>query len=75
MFVDYHAPNEVIVKNKYPLPWIDDPFDQVRGACVFLKTNLCFCYHEFKIRESDNYPRMPLSLGTGCMSTQLCLSN
>jgi hypothetical protein len=40
--VDYHALNEVIVKNKYPLPHIDDLFDQLRGACVFSKINLQF---------------------------------
>jgi hypothetical protein len=33
--VDYHALNEVTVKNKYPLPRIDDLFDQLRGLCVF----------------------------------------
>jgi hypothetical protein len=32
--MDYHALNEVTVKNKYPLPMIDDLFDQLRGACV-----------------------------------------
>jgi hypothetical protein len=35
--VDYHALNEVTVKNKYPLPRIDDLFDQLYGACVFSK--------------------------------------
>jgi hypothetical protein len=38
--VDYHALNEVTVKNKYPLPRIDDLFDQLCGACVFSKINL-----------------------------------
>jgi hypothetical protein len=38
--VDYHALNEVIIKNKYPLPMIDDVFDQLRGACVFSKIDL-----------------------------------
>jgi hypothetical protein len=37
--VDYHALNEVTVKNKYPLPRIDDLFDQLRGACVFSKVD------------------------------------
>jgi hypothetical protein len=32
--VDYRALNEVTVKNKYPLPRIDDLFDQLRGVCV-----------------------------------------
>jgi hypothetical protein len=38
--VDYHALNEVTIKNKYPLPRIDDMFDQLRGACEFSKINL-----------------------------------
>jgi acetoacetate decarboxylase len=38
--VDYHALNEVTVKNKYPLPRVDDLFDQLRGACVFSKIDL-----------------------------------
>jgi hypothetical protein len=38
--VDYHALNEVTVNNKYPLPRIDDFFDQLCGACVFSKINL-----------------------------------
>jgi hypothetical protein len=38
--MDYHALNEVTVKNKYPLPRIDDMFDQLRGACVISKIDL-----------------------------------
>jgi hypothetical protein len=38
--MDYHALNEVIIKNKYPLPRIDDLFDQLHGACVFSKIDL-----------------------------------
>jgi hypothetical protein len=38
--VDYRALNEVTVKNKYPLPRIDDLFDQLHGACVFCKIDL-----------------------------------
>jgi hypothetical protein len=34
MCVDYHALNEVTVKNKYPLSRIDDMFDQLHGVCV-----------------------------------------
>jgi hypothetical protein len=43
--VDYRALNEVTIKNKYPLPRIDDPFDQLRGACVFSKIDLRPRYH------------------------------
>jgi hypothetical protein len=47
--VDYHALNEVTVKNKYPLPSIDDLFDQLHGACVFSKIDLRSGYHQLKI--------------------------
>jgi hypothetical protein len=43
--VDYHALNEVTIKNKYPLPRIDGLFNQLRGACVFSKINLRSGYH------------------------------
>jgi hypothetical protein len=38
--VDYRALNDVTIKNKYPLPRIDDLFDQMRGARVFSKIDL-----------------------------------
>jgi hypothetical protein len=47
--VDYHTLNEVTVKNKYPLPRIDDLFDQLCGACVFSKIDLRSGYHQLKI--------------------------
>jgi hypothetical protein len=47
--VDYHALNEVTVKNKYSLPRIDDLFDQLNGACVFSKIDLRSRYHQLKI--------------------------
>jgi hypothetical protein len=40
MCVDYHALNEVTIKNKYLLPRIDDLFNQLCGACVFSKIDL-----------------------------------
>jgi hypothetical protein len=49
--VDYRALNEVTIKNKYPLPRIDDMFDQLRGVCVFSKINLRSGYHQLKIQE------------------------
>jgi hypothetical protein len=51
--VDYHALNEITIKNKYPLPRIDDLFDQLRGACVFSKIDHRSGYHQLKIRECD----------------------
>jgi hypothetical protein len=51
--VDYHPLNAVTIKNKYPLPRIDILFDQLAGARVFSKIDLCFGYHQIKIRPSD----------------------
>jgi hypothetical protein len=51
--MDYRALNEVTVKNKYPLPRIDDLFDQLWGACVLSKIDLRSGYHQLKIREYD----------------------
>ncbi|WVZ53872.1 hypothetical protein U9M48_004760 [Paspalum notatum var. saurae] len=53
MCVDYRALNKVTIKNKYPLPRIDDLFDQLQGACVFSKIDSRSGYHQLKIRPSD----------------------
>jgi len=52
MCVDYRSLNEVTTKNKYPLPRIDDLFDQLRGACVFYKIDLRSGYHQLNISNS-----------------------
>jgi hypothetical protein len=53
MCIDYRALNEVTVKNKYPLPRIEDLFDQLRGASVFSKIDLRSGYHQLRIRPTD----------------------
>jgi hypothetical protein len=53
MCVDYRSLNEVTIKKKNPLPRIEDPFDQMKGASVFSKIDLRSGYHQLKIRESD----------------------
>jgi hypothetical protein len=53
MCADYRSLNEITIKNKYPLPRIDDLFDQLKGACVFSKIDLGSGYHQLKIRVSD----------------------
>jgi hypothetical protein len=52
MCVDYNSLNEVTIKNKYPLPRIEDMFNQMKGASVFSKIDLGLGYHQLKIRES-----------------------
>jgi hypothetical protein len=51
--VDYRPFNAVTIKNKYPLPHIDILFDQLAEAQVFSKIDLCFGYHQIKIRAED----------------------
>jgi hypothetical protein len=53
MCVDYRTLNDVTVKNKYPLPRIEDLFNRIRGARVFSKIDLRSRYHQMKIRPSD----------------------
>jgi hypothetical protein len=57
MCIDYRSLNEVTIKNKNPLPRIDDLFDQLRGVCVFSKIDLCSGYHQLKIQNLD-IPKM-----------------
>ena len=53
--VDYRQLNKMTVKNKYPLPRIDDLFDQLKGASVFSKIDLRSGYHQLRIKDTDVY--------------------
>ena len=53
MCVDYQELNKVTIKNKYHLPRINDFFEQLKGASVFLKINLRSGYHQLKIKKTD----------------------
>ncbi|KAK9160947.1 hypothetical protein Syun_007288 [Stephania yunnanensis] len=53
MCIDYRKLNQVTVKNRYPLPRIDDLFDHLTGAKFFSKIDLRSGYHQLKIREED----------------------
>ncbi|KAL0559551.1 hypothetical protein IC582_004165 [Cucumis melo] len=51
--IDYRELNKVTVKNRYPLPRIDDLFDQLQGATVFSKIDLRSGYHQPRIKDED----------------------
>ena len=51
--IDYRQLNRVTIKNRYPLPRIDDLFDQLRGARVYSMIDLRTGYHQRKVRETD----------------------
>ncbi|XP_027368665.1 uncharacterized protein LOC113874650 [Abrus precatorius] len=51
--VDYRKLNKLTIKNKYPLPRIDDLVDQLRGAKVFSKIDLKSGYHQIRVKDED----------------------
>ena len=64
MCVDFQSLNEVTIKNRYPLPRIDDLFDQLKVACVFSNIDLRSGYHQLKIRNS-NIPKIAFTTRYG----------
>nr|GEX11560.1 putative reverse transcriptase domain-containing protein [Tanacetum cinerariifolium] len=53
MCIDYRELNKLTVKNRYPLPMIDDLFDQLQGSSVYSKIDLRSGYHQLRVREED----------------------
>ncbi|GJX27424.1 reverse transcriptase domain-containing protein [Tanacetum coccineum] len=53
MCIDYRELNKLTVKNRYPLPRIDDLFDQLQGSSIYSKINLRSGYHQLRVREED----------------------
>ena len=69
LFIDYRYLNRVTIKNQYPLPMIDDFFDQLRGAQVYYKIDLCTAYHQLRVREAD-IPKTVFRMRYGILSSQ-----
>nr|GEV38714.1 putative reverse transcriptase domain-containing protein [Tanacetum cinerariifolium] len=53
MCIDYKELNKLTVKNRYPLPMIDDLFDQLQGSQYCSKINLGFGYHQLRVHEDN----------------------
>src|SRR3954471_19836462 len=64
MCVDYLPLNLATIKNKYPLPSINDLYDQLAGSFLFSKMDLRLVYHQIKIRNED-IPKTPFTTRYG----------
>nr|GEV25005.1 putative reverse transcriptase domain-containing protein [Tanacetum cinerariifolium] len=53
MCIDYQELNKLTVKNRYPLPMIDDLLDQLQGSSIYSKINLRSGYHQLRLRHED----------------------
>ncbi|GKF08477.1 putative reverse transcriptase domain-containing protein [Tanacetum coccineum] len=53
MCIDYRELNKLTIKNHYPLPRIDDLFDQLQGSQFFSKIDLRYGYHQLRVQEDD----------------------
>nr|GEV39859.1 putative reverse transcriptase domain-containing protein [Tanacetum cinerariifolium] len=53
MCIDYRELNKLTIKNHYPLPEIDDLFDQLQGSSVYAKIDLRSSYHQLRVKDED----------------------
>ena len=65
--IDYRQLNRVTIRNQYPLPRIDELFDQLQGSRVYFKIDLRSGYHPLRVQESD-VPKTAFRTHYGIMS-------
>jgi len=71
MCVDYSALNKITIKNRYPLPRVEELFDQLKEAKIFSELDLRSGYWQVPIAEAD-IQRQRFAQGTGTSSLWLC---
>ncbi|GKD35051.1 putative reverse transcriptase domain-containing protein [Tanacetum coccineum] len=70
MCIDYQELNKLTVKNRYPLPRINNLFDQLQGSSVYSKIDTRSCYHQLRVREED-IPKMAFQTRYGHYELQV----